>query len=130
MKPHLIYATSPHCYSLRIECPGLDEGGCRLVYENPDGCRCTDPDCVCRPGPNGEEPDHHGCGEFDHAAIDGMPGCMTHLGDECGVLDWYKHLGSEMIDDGDWPGDSPWQARIEWDGNGEYMTLVPWKVEP
>lgn len=128
-KPHILHATSPHRDGVRIECPGVDAGGC-LVLVEVDECQCTDPECMCRPTTEEPEPDHWGCGHFDdYAPSLGAASCHLKRVDGCGAIDWFSGVGMDMIADFDWPGESPWEAEVRWDSHGEYMELVPWKGE-
>lgn len=129
-KPHILHATSPHGYGLRIECPGADVGGCRMFVEA-DECQCTNPQCPgCVMTDSGYDPDHELCDEFDdYSSSIGAPPCRQKQVDACGAVDWFGDVGMDMVSDADWPGDSPWKAEARWDSHGEYMELVPWKGE-
>jgi hypothetical protein len=126
--PHLLHATSPLGYGVRIECPGPDEGHCRVLYEA-DSCQCIDPQCPsCVMTDSGYDPEHNGCDSFpwgDNDAL-GAAACMLRPLDGCGAVDWYSNVGQDMIADAEWPGESPWKAAVSWESGGEYMVLVPW----
>ena len=107
-RPHRLRMSSPHGYGGTIECPGDPKrDGCLAYWETDDGCRCISEDleCLeCRPGPNGEEPEHWGCGNFTGAAL-GVPYCHQQERDECGVKGWFGELGLEIVAEADFPTD-------------------------
>lgn len=130
--PHLIYPTHPCNGTIRVVCPGVEEGDCRVYDEGtwPDEftCRCTltvdGGGCRnCRDGL------HDLCEQLEGYVEEVGPECRCEPMDRCGVEVWLEDVSpADLIDwRTDWPDEHPWRADVEWDGG---LVLTPWEDAP
>lgn len=128
-QPHLIRMRLSTYPDIIIDCPGVTRENDCLTYTEVDECQCAVVDCMCRPGPNGEEPDHWGCSEYSiYVGSLGAPPCRTvPVEGECGVKTYADEIGFDILGSDDWPSEYPWRARVEWSGDGEWPELHPWR---
>lgn len=128
-RPHLIYPTHPTWGSIRVVCPGVDVGDCRVYGEGvwPDDvtCRCTRSEGGgCQ---NCRDAMHELCEQIEGWVDEVGPKCRCEETDRCGVEVWLEDLHpSEVIDEGEWPEEYPWRAAVRW---GDGLLLMPWKDE-